>query len=113
MKTLKLNMLFFLAIFSFSVCSAQNEKSKKTLEEKSTAMTEKLDKELTLSPTQKPKIKAINTAYLKSKKELDDKIKALETSKKELKKKRKEKINLILTEDQKKKALKKKKKRKK
>ena len=115
MKTLQLGILLSIIILSTSIGQAQNQKPIKTMEEKSVSMTEKLDKKVKLNDNQKPKVIAINSAYIKSKKELDDKIKSLENSKKELKKKRNEKINTILTEEQKKQleASKKKKKKKK
>ncbi len=115
MKLLKLSVLLTLFLFTVSICNAQSKKSKKTLEQKSSEMTGKLNKEVNLTATQISKVKAINTSYLERKKMLDDKIDALKKGKKKLKKERNTKIDTVLTDKQKKKreTLKKKKAKKK
>lgn len=107
-------MLLTMFIVFTSICNAQDAKTKKTVEQKSTEMTEKLTEELQLTASQKASVKSINDSYVKNKRIIDDKIESLKKAKNELKKERNDRINEILTEEQRKKheALKKKKKKK-
>lgn len=85
-----------------SFCYAQNDESKKSVEQKSVELADELKKELSLSNEQHEKVKLIYVKYLKEKKELNAKIKELEKLKKAIKSDRNSMINNVLTSEQKK-----------
>lgn len=103
MNLFKQYALLLAFVMTFSVNYAQDNKPKKTVDQKSNELTEKLNKEVKLSKEQISKIKAINTTYIEKKEVLDEKIAVIENEKDKLKKENKAKIDAILTDDQKKK----------
>jgi len=100
MKFVKISVLVSTILLSISFCNAQSTKHKKTVAQKSETVTEKLNKEVKLSPTQFKQINTINVEYISNKRGLDKKIKVLSEAKKKLKKERKTKIDTILTSEQ-------------
>lgn len=85
-----------------SFCFGQKEDVKKTVDDKSVEIADKLKKELNLSEKQYEKVKLIYINYLKDKDELGIKIKELEKRKKTLKTNKNDMINNVLTPEQKK-----------
>ena len=103
MNLLKKSAVLLVLVVTFSVVNAQNKKQEKTPAQKSTELTEKLNKQVKLTKEQLVKVKVINDAYSEKKEALDKKIEVLENEKDKLKKENKAKIEAILTAEQKKK----------
>lgn len=103
MNLFKQYALLLAFVMTISVNYAQDNKPKKTVDQKSNELTDKLNKEVKLSKEQIIKIKAINTTYIEKKEILDEKIDVIENEKDKLKNENKTKIDAILTADQKKK----------